>query len=108
MAGIESLSYNAAEGSSGVRLVQLRVDGNVVAQKDYVASCPYTNFLACPPSVSDTISWNTASVADGDHSLSLIVASAAQNTSVIYDGTVHIHNAAGTTSLGASPGAGTG
>ena len=108
LAGIESLSYNAAEGSSGVRLVQLRVDGNVVAQKDYVASCPYTDFLACPPSVSDTISWNTASVADGEHSLSLIVESAAQNTSVIYDGTVHIHNAASTSSLGASPGPGTG
>lgn len=108
LAGIESLSYNAAEGSSGVRLVQLRVDGNVVAQKDYVASCPYTDFLACPPSVSDTISWNTASVADGDHSLSLIVESAAQNTSVIYDGTIHLHNAASTSSLGALPGPGTG
>ena len=108
LAGIESLSYNAAEGSSGVRLVQLRVDGNVVAQKDYVASCPYTDFLACPPSVSDTISWNTARVADGDHSLSLIVESAAQNTSVIYDGTIHLHNAASTSSLGALPGPGTG
>jgi hypothetical protein len=108
LAGIESLSYSAAEGSSGVRLVQLRVDGNVVAQKDYVASCPYTDFLACPPSVSDTISWNTAGVADGDHSVSLIVESAAQSTSVIYDGTIHLHNAASASSLSALPGPGTG
>jgi len=108
LSGIESLSYNATDGSSGVRLVQLRVDGNVVAQKDYAASCPYTDFLACPPSVSDTIAWNTASVADGDHSLTLIVESAAQNTTVAYDGTVHVHNAASTSSLGALPGSGSG
>jgi hypothetical protein len=108
LSGIESLSYNAGEGSSGVRLVQLRVDGNVVAQKDYLASCPYTDFVACPPSVSDTISWNTASVADGAHALELIVESAAQNTSVLYDGTIHTQNAAEVTSLGALPGPGTG
>jgi hypothetical protein len=104
LSGTESLSYSASEGSSGVRLVQVAVDGNVVAQKDYLASCPYTDFLACPPSVSDSINWNTANVADGEHSLTLIVESAAQNTSVIYDGTIHVHNAAGTASLGAPPG----
>jgi hypothetical protein len=108
LSGTESLSYNAADGSSGVRLLQLRVDGNVVAQKDYLASCPYTDFVACPPSVSDTISWNTASVADGGHALELIVESTAQNTSVLYDGTIHTQNAAKLTSLGALPGPGTG
>jgi hypothetical protein len=107
LSGVESLSYNAADGSSGVRLVQLRVDGNVVAQTDYVASCSYTNFLACPPGVSDTISWNTANVADGEHALTLIVVSAGQSTSVIYAGTIHVHNATGSSSLGALPGPGT-
>jgi hypothetical protein len=107
LAGTESLSYNAADGSSGVRLVQLRVDGNVVAQKDYLASCPYTDFVACPPSVSDTISWNSASVADGEHALELVAESAAQNTSVLYDGTIHTQNAAKVSSLGALPGPGT-
>jgi hypothetical protein len=106
LAGAESLSYTAQDGSSGVRLVQLRVDGNTVAQKDYLASCSYTDFVACPPSVSDTISWNTAGVADGEHALEVIVQSAAQNTSVIYNATIHVQNAAKLSSLGALPGPG--
>lgn len=108
LSGTQSLSYTATDGSSGVRLVQLRVDGNVVAQADYVASCPYANFLACPPSVSDTISWNTASVADGEHSLTVIVQSAGQTNAVVYAGTIHIHNATASSPLGALPGSGSG
>jgi hypothetical protein len=108
LAGTESLSYNAQDGSSGVRLVALRVDGNTVAQKDYLASCSYTDFVACPPSVSDTISWNTAGVADGEHALEVIVQSAAQNTSVIYNAAIHVQNATKLSSLGALPGPGAG
>jgi hypothetical protein len=106
LGGEQALSYTATDASSGVRLVQLRIDGNLVAQKDYLASCPYTNFLACPASVSDTIAWNTASVGDGEHSLEVLIQSAAQSTSVIYDGTIHVHNASSAASLGALPGPG--
>jgi hypothetical protein len=106
LSGVQSISYNAQESSSGVRLVQLRVDGNVVAQKDYIASCPYSNFLACPPGVSDTLSFNTASVADGEHSLELLVQSAAQNTSVVYSHVIDTQNATKLSPLGALPGPG--
>jgi len=109
LSGTESLSYNAEDADSGVRLVQLRVDGQLVAQNDYISNCPYTGFAACPPSESNTISWNTASAADGEHSLELTVEDAAHNTSVIYDGTITTANApAKTSSLGALPGPGTG
>jgi hypothetical protein len=107
LSGVQSMSYNAQDASSGIRLVQLRVDGNVVAQKDYIASCPYSNFLACPPAVSDSIGWNTAGVVDGEHSLELLVESAAQNTSVVYSQSVHTQNATKLGSLGAQPGPGT-
>ena len=90
----------------GVRLVQLRVDGEPVAVKDYLASCSYTNFQACPPSVSDTVSWNTATVANGEHRVELVVEDAAQNTSVIYSGEVTIQNSSKTSPLGALPGPG--
>jgi len=108
LSGVQSMSYSAQEPSSGIRLVQLRVDGNVVAQKDYVASCPYSNFVACPPSVSDTIGFNTAAVADGEHSLELLIESAAQNTSVVYSHVIHTQNATKPTPLGAPPGLGAG
>ncbi|MGA9313236.1 MAG: hypothetical protein WBV77_01275 [Solirubrobacteraceae bacterium] len=106
VSGTSSISYQAADTSSGVRLVQLRVDGEPVAVKDYLASCSYTNFQACPPSVSDTVSWNTATVANGQHRVELVVEDAAQNTSVIYSGEVTVQNAAQTASLGALPGPG--
>jgi hypothetical protein len=106
VSGTSSISYQAADTSSGVRLVQLRVDGEPVAVKDYLASCSYTNFQACPPSVSDTVSWNTATVANGQHRVELVVEDAAQNTSVIYSGEVTVQNAAKTASLGALPGSG--
>ena len=109
LSGTQSLSYDVQDADSGVRLVQLRVDGQPAAQNDYAASCPYTDFLACPPSESNTISWNTASVADGEHSLELTVEDAAHNTSVIYAGTITTANAPAKTSpLGAPPGPGTG
>ena len=106
VSGTASISYQAADTSSGVRLVQLRVDGEPVAEKDYIASCSYTDFQACPPSVSDTISWNTATVANGQHRVELVVEDAAQNTSVIYSGEVTVQNGAQTASLGALPGPG--
>ncbi|MGA2455439.1 MAG: hypothetical protein ABSG93_18175 [Solirubrobacteraceae bacterium] len=106
VSGTASISYQAADASSGVRLVQLRVDGEPLAEKDYIASCSYTDFQACPPSVSDTISWNTATVAAGQHRVELVVEDAAQNTSVIYSGEVTVQNAASTASLGALPGPG--
>jgi hypothetical protein len=106
VAGTASISYQAADPSSGVRLAQLRVDGEPAAEKDYLTSCSYTNFQACPPSVSDTVSWNTATVANGQHRVELVVEDAAQNTSVIYSGEVTVQNAGRTASLGAFPGLG--
>lgn len=83
VSGTQSLSYDAQDNDTGVRFVQLRVDGQQVAQNDYIAKCPYTTFMACPASESDTISWNTTSVADGQHNLEVIVQNATQNTSII-------------------------
>lgn len=108
VSGTQSLSYDAHDGDSGVRLVQLRVDGALAAENNYATSCSYTEFLACPASESSTITWNTASVPDGEHTLEVIVEDAAQNTSVIYDGTITTQNTtAAISSLGAPPGPGT-
>src|SRR6202050_437185 len=105
VSGTASISYQAADASSGVRLVQLRVDGEPAAEKDYIESCSYTDFQACPPGVSDSLSWDTTTVANGQHRVELVVEDAAQNTSVIYSGEVMVQNAV-SSSLGASPGAG--
>ncbi len=108
LSGTASLSYDAQDGTSGVRLVRLRVDGAPLAQNDYTTSCPYSDFLACPPTESNTITWNTASVTDGKHNLELIVEDAAKNTSVIYNNMITTQNTpTQKSSLGALPGPGT-
>jgi hypothetical protein len=69
----QTLAYNASDTSSGVKLVKLLVDGSQVAENSYLSQCPYQDWLACPETLADTIAWNTATVADGQHSLEAIV-----------------------------------
>ena len=57
------------------------------------AKCPYANFLACPASESDSLSWNTATVPDGAAQRALVIQSAAQNRRTIFAGTITTHNA---------------
>ena len=105
VSGTASISYQASDTSSGVRLVQLRVDGEPVAGQNYDASCSYSAFQACPPSVSGAVSWDTTTVANGEHRIELVIEDAAQNTSTVYSGEVTVQNATSTT-LGANPGPG--
>jgi hypothetical protein len=93
LSGNQTLAYSATDSNSGVRLVKLLIDGQQVAENDYLAQCPYEDFLACPASISDTISWDAATVPDGQHAVEAIVEDAAQNTSVFYDTTITTHNA---------------
>ena len=98
--GTESLAYNASDGGSGVRYVELLLDGKSVAKNDYIAECPYQNFAACPPNVSGTISWSTGSVADGPHELALRVVNAGGNSSIVDDHTITIGNGSSITAIG--------
>ncbi len=93
LTGTGTLDYEADEPDSGVRSARLTVDGEPAAKNDYIAQCPYQDFAACPTHISDTMSWNTASVADGKHAVQAIVESAAQNTSIVYDATITTQNA---------------
>ena len=107
--GTEALAYNASDGGSGVRYVELLIDGKSVAKNDYIAECPYQNFAACPPNVSGTISWNTGGVADGQHEVALRIVNAGGNSSIVDDHTITTQNASAPVSpLGALPGPGTG
>jgi hypothetical protein len=92
VAGTQSLAFNASDADTGVRTAQLLSDGKVVAQMDYLAQCPYTSFAACPTTRSDTISWNTSSVANGPHELALRIIDAADNTTVVDDHAITLNN----------------
>lgn len=90
--GTQSLSYSASDGLAGVASVALLVDGSVVATNN--SSCPYDNYLACPASVTGSITWNTASVADGPYEIALQVTNAAGDTTLVDDHAIAIDNRA--------------
>jgi len=92
VAGTVALAYSAQDGDSGVRQVQVLLDGQLVATHDYLSECPYQNFAACPSSVSGTISWNTIGTSNGTHEVALRVINAAGNPTVIGDHTITIDN----------------
>jgi hypothetical protein len=92
LAGTESVTYNAQDPDSGVRLVQLLLDGRPVAQKDYLPDCPYQSFAACPTTVSDEIQWNTASTSNGTYELALRVLNAAGNATIVDEHTITTNN----------------
>jgi len=93
--GTQSFTYTVADGGSGVRRVELLVDGRPAAENNYVSECPYDNFAACPPSVSGIISWNTDGVSAGAHEVGLRIASAGGNTAIVDDHTVTVGTTAG-------------
>jgi hypothetical protein len=86
------LDFTAADGESGVQQSQLLVDGNPVITDSYSAGCPYTSFAACPPSMPDSMAWNTGAVPDGPHQVALRITDAAGNTQTIDDHSVVISN----------------
>ena len=104
LAGTAALTYIAQDGESGVRRVQLLLDGQPVAEHDYIAECPYQNFAACPTSVSDAISWNTDGATNGTHEIGLRVFNAAGNAVIVDDHSVTIDNQPVQTSSGSLTG----
>jgi hypothetical protein len=105
VSGMQSLAYNAEDADSGVRLAQLLVDGQVVAENNYITECPYTDFAACPNTESSTLMWNTTGVSNGSHEVALRIFNAANNSITLDDHLVTVENQpiqSDTTSIGSS------
>jgi hypothetical protein len=92
LSGTDALTYNAQDGDSGVRLVQLLLDGRAVAEHDYLAECPYQNFAACPTSLSGELRWSTSAASNGTHEVSLRVVSAAGDAAIVDDHPITLNN----------------
>jgi hypothetical protein len=118
--GLEELTFTASDpGGPGVYAVTAQIDGKslysgtpdtnggrCVAVGSSAGALMFDHSQPCRANESVDLPINTASVADGQHTLKVIVEDAAGNTSVVYDGTITTHNAT-TSSLGALPGPGT-
>lgn len=119
--GTQELTFQASDpGGPGVRLVVVQIDGTTV-----YSGTPNTNEGRCVPlgssegtlefdhsqpcrtSESVDVPVDTATLANGAHTLKVTVEDAAQNASVVYDGQISTLQPAND-SLGALPGAGAG
>lgn len=78
VSGTATLSANASDTGSGVQSVQFKVDGNAVGSP--VTSSPYS------------ITWNSASVANGSHTITAVATDVAGNTATSSGVTVTVNN----------------
>jgi hypothetical protein len=92
LAGAVTLQFTATDQNSGVRGAQLVVDGAPVMTHSYTSQCPYTSFLACPASQTDSMTWDTTTVPNGEHVIALRVIDAAGNVQTVDEHTVNVAN----------------
>jgi hypothetical protein len=113
-AGTAELTLTATDpGGPGVYLVTVQIDG-----KTLYSGTPNNNSgkcvpvgssgsalmfdynQPCPTSESVDLPINTTALANGQHTLKVTVQDAAQNSSVVYDGTITVANSSGAGSTG--------
>jgi hypothetical protein len=96
VSGISTVSVLATDKGGGVSQAMVEVDGKVVAAESFGgANCtqPYAYRVPCPTTVSGTLQLDTATLADGIHSVRVLVQDAAGNTTAWGPATLTTHNA---------------
>jgi hypothetical protein len=115
--GTADLQFTAGDpGGPGVYRVTLQIDGQTayegtpngngghcVAVGDSSGALMFDYQQPCLPSESVDVPVNTTTLSDGAHTLKVIVTDAAQNSSVVYDGTITSANRTTVSALLSSP-----
>ncbi|MGA2164757.1 MAG: hypothetical protein ABSH36_09840 [Solirubrobacteraceae bacterium] len=118
--GTAELTLTATDpGGPGVYLVTVQIDGKTVysgTPNNNSGKCVpvgssgsalmFDYSQPCPTSESDDLPINTTSLANGQHTLKILVQDAAGNSAVVYDGTISTKQPSNN-SRGAQPGPGT-
>lgn len=82
--GVHVVEYRAADGDgSGVRRVEARVDGRVVALSPEQCRPPYRSMRACPTGAIGQLTVDTAQIDDGTHRLEIVAVDVGGNEGVI-------------------------
>ncbi len=80
LAGSHGVSFSATDTGSGVQQATLEVDGTPAATKTLGCAPPYTATVPCKLSASETVTLDTATLTDGQHSVRLLLADASGNS----------------------------
>ena len=91
-AGTRPLDVTGSDADSGVRRIDVTLDGVDVGGTDFAANCNLDHFSPCPTSVARSVDVDTTKVPDGSRLLRLIVTDLAGNTKTVNQGYVTVEN----------------
>jgi hypothetical protein len=92
LGGTATLQFTAEDQESGVKEAQLLIDGVPTITHSYVSECPYTSFAACPQSEVDSMTWDTSTLANGEHLVALKITDAAGNAQIVDTHAIQVLN----------------
>ena len=90
--GSRPLEVTAADADSGVKRIDVTLDGVDVGSSDLSVECRIDRFSPCPTSVVRSVDVDTTKVSDGSRLLRLVVKDLAGNTRTVNKGYVAIDN----------------
>ena len=91
-AGTRPLDITASDADSGVKRIDVTLDGVDVGGTDLGADCHPDRFSPCPTSVTRSVDVDTTKVSDGSRLLRLVVTDLAGNARTINKGYVAVEN----------------
>jgi hypothetical protein len=83
LAGVQGVSLAASDVGGGVASAVIEVDGTVAAQ-EALCTPPFTAVVPCKPAASASVSLDTSTLADGPHSVRVLVYDATGTNAAIH------------------------
>ena len=83
LSGAQGVSFSAADTGGGILRAEIEVDGHTVAQQ-VLCSGPFVAVVPCKPEASASLSFDTASLADGAHSARVLVVDATASNAAAF------------------------
>jgi hypothetical protein len=83
LAGPQGVSFSASDVGGGLARAEIEVDGRTVAQQS-LCSRPYTAVVPCKPAASGSLSFDTATLADGQHTVRVLAVDATDTNTAAY------------------------
>ncbi len=90
--GTRPLDLSGSDADSGVRNIDVTLDGVSVGGADLTAECRVDRFSPCPTSVAESVDVDTTKVPDGSRLLRLVVTDLAGNTRTVNKGYIAVEN----------------
>ena len=91
-AGTHTLVVTGNDPDSGVRDVELRIDGHPVGSASFAGSCSPVRWQVCPANPSHSFTVDTTALTDGSHAVSAVVSDHAGNTRTADWGDIVVRN----------------